>query len=103
MPLYNQQETKIISYQRAKQIIIKNELDSPPIITFVEEIIQDGVAVGSPKTRPINKKFTPELSSEVVDLLSPVTGEIIGQTTYGDIYNSLYSLYFKLAAERDQV
>jgi hypothetical protein len=100
MPNYNQRTLSGDRYTRSKRVVIENPLGGIPSAMFLEQdvlvagnetILQDLGAVRGVMTDPA----TP------FPLLNPLDDSVVGQATYGDVYALLYSLYRKLAADRD--
>lgn len=89
------------SKQRAKQVIITNELGGIPLIEFIEEItVTEGAKIIS-KT-PVGKIQEALIDpATIFPLIHPDTGEALGESTYGAVYVTLYSLYRSLTARRD--
>lgn len=94
-------EGMLKSKQRARQVIITNELNQMPIIEFVEEItLTEGTKIIS-KT-PVGKIMEGLVDpSTVFPMVHPDTGDALGEATYGQVYVLLYSLYRFLADRRD--
>lgn len=103
MPNYNENTLvgEIITYQRSNKVIIENNLDQIPIITFMEQIISilpDNTKVIIGRTKCEDSLLNPY---EELNLLNPVTDEIIGTAKYVDAQILLYSVYRHIANKRD--
>lgn len=102
MPNYKETTISGSEYQRARLITITNEHNSNNSITFVEEKI---TFIGSDHfhtdVSQITETLTLENGSTSFNLLNPVDDSVIGTATYQELYVILYSLYMKLAADRD--
>lgn len=100
----NYKETTIAGseYQRARLISITNEHNTNNSITFVEEKIKFfGDEHFHTDVSSIVETLTAENATQQFNLLNPVDGTTIGTATYQDLYVLLYSLYIKLANDRD--
>jgi hypothetical protein len=104
MANYKESSVAGITWQRCHRIDIRNPHEEPKFAVFLEEEITD---LGNEKTvkSPVGQilaDFTDP--STVVDLINPETSDSLGTSvTYQDIYVILYSLYIKLATERDAI
>jgi hypothetical protein len=100
MPNYNQSAVSGDRYTRAKRVVLENPLDGVPMATFLE---QDVLIVGDETlTRDIgaiNAAMTDPATA--FPLLNPADDAVIGEATYGQVYALVYSLYRKLATDRD--
>jgi hypothetical protein len=88
------------SWCRSSGVHIENELGQVPVISFTEE----EVLVINGKKLILGGSLLQENMgdpSKQFDLLNPETDTVIGSATYMDIYIMLYSMYKKLALERD--
>jgi hypothetical protein len=98
--LYKPSDIVAQSWQRSNKVTVENELDQVPVITFSEEEV---VLIKGNKV-VLNRVLLQENMgdpSKTFDLLNPETDEIIGSASYTQIYIMLYSLYKKLALDRD--
>jgi len=100
----NYKETNIsgTSYIRAKEVVIRNELDGTKGAAFIEEQIInfDGATVKQPY-EGIFEPFTPENQDTAFPMLD-ANGNETGETkTYSDVYEILSSLYYFVATKRD--
>lgn len=89
--------------QRAFEMLVKNPDGGIPTIDFSEElVVRDGDTVIYQKdTGHATDSLTDP--AEVVQLVNPVTGEVIGEFTYQDYYVMSYSVYRHVAAKRDEL
>jgi hypothetical protein len=89
---------EVKSWLRARSVVINGKI---PQIQFSEEKISID-PLGKESHFP-SEVLTQQLLDPAVefDILNPETDEVIGISTYGQIYTILYSLYIKLAKERD--
>jgi hypothetical protein len=90
------------SYTRGRSMYFENPLGSPPALLVREEtVINLADRVITEHAGEI-RKVVDDLTVEF-PLRNPATNEIIeGQTmTYQDLYVGLFSLYWKLALDRD--
>lgn len=88
------------SWCRSNKVVIENELNQVPMISFTEEevlvvngkkLVLGGALLQENMTDP----------SKTFDLLNPETDEVVGSATYMQVYVMLYSLYKTLALARD--
>ena len=91
----------IQEWQRARQVLIKNDYGLVPYIVFTEEKITK-----YPDGRQTNKdirshKAKLDIPTKEFNLLNPETNEVVGTAKYADVYIMLYSLYMSLATEAD--
>jgi hypothetical protein len=91
----------VSEYQRSNKVIIVNELDQTPEITFMEQILMslpDGrkIVTGHAKCSDLMGDPT-----ELFPLLNPQDDTVIGEARYVDTYVILYSLYRHVANKRD--
>lgn len=103
MANYRQQsiDGTVSDYQRSNKVIVTNELDDIPEITFMEQIITslpDGRKIKTGIDKCTDKMVDP---MEAFDLLNPTDDTVIGTAHYQDAYVLLYSLYRYVAAKRD--
>lgn len=91
------------SYVRANQVIIRNEIDAKGITFQETEVINlDNGENISKSAGSLSETLTAENALTEFDLLNPETNAPTGATmSYQDLYAAVYSLYFKLALERD--
>ena len=107
MPLYNEHTSTTTitttTFDRANKVDIDNPLNGTPSIRFREETVQrrDGNdTVLGPKGF-LEESLTEANSTEEYNLIDPATGDILGVTTYHNLFLQLYSLYFHLGTKRD--
>ena len=103
MANYNQNTISgdVSEYQRSHKVIITNELDGIPEITFMEQILTflpDGRKIPTGNTKCVDQLVDP---LEEFILLNPNDDTILGTAHYQDTYVLLYSLYRHVAAKRD--
>lgn len=93
---------EIKSWIRAKRVLINNELNQLPDLTFTEEKVTiypngDIQKIGAGALR---EEYNTE---RVINLINPENGQPIGQTvTLLELQIILFSYYLALATERDQ-
>ena len=101
----NYKETTLAgtSYVRADRVTINNGLESKGITFNEVELIN--LSNGETMTKSygsVSESFSADNALTEFDLINPETGATLGTTmTYQDLYVAVYSLYFKLALERD--
>jgi hypothetical protein len=98
-------EGNIKTWRRAYKIICENPYNEVPSISFHEEEkvqLPDGSVLNVPIHGQASVSQALNDPTEVIPLISPITGEQIGTATYGDLYAMIYSLYIHLALERDE-
>lgn len=92
------------SYVRANRVDINNGLDAKTI-TF-HEVTVANLSNGETRQEPfdsVSESFTAENANTEFSLINPVDGtDTKVKMTYQDLYVAIYSLYFKLALERDK-
>ena len=89
------------SWRRAYSVTVINAYAQTPTIQFGEEdrtTLPDGRSMVTNNTSVGTALDDP---TKAFPILHPITGEVIGQATYQDVYVTLFSLYMALAAERD--
>lgn len=104
MPNYNEQTISNLTLQkwwRANQVNISNPYNELPVVSFSEEEVSklgDDV-IRKENVGGLQLAYDP---TYVVTLLDPDTNLPTGSTvTLGTMFEQIYSLYFQLAAERD--
>lgn len=101
----NYKETTLAgtSYVRSDTVTINNGIESKSITFNETEVINlDNGETSSRSAGSVSEAFNPENALTEISLLNPETGADTGATmTYQDLYVAIYSLYFKLALERD--
>lgn len=101
----NYQETTLAgtAYTRASEVYIINREDAKSIMFQEQRVVtlDDGEVIRRSAGQVVSP-FTPENAGTAIPLLNPETGESLGASmTYEELYVALYSLYLKLAQERD--
>jgi len=98
------------TFVRANQITISNPLPTSggvPSIQFQEMLVGEDTTTGEMKEIEkegyCSEALTADNISESFDLIHPVTGDVIGQSTYQDLQVLLFSIYFHVAEKRDIV
>lgn len=95
-------------WQRAARVVIENPRNGTPAVTFVEErALQLGDEV---LLTPVGNLVEPFIQSgnganveEEFALRNPLDGSLLGVTaTYGELQVLLFSLYYHVAAKRDE-
>ena len=89
------------SWRRANAVTITNPLNQieKAAITFTEEdVVQKGVITLATPAGAVTAQFS--VTGEF-DILNPDTGAVTGSMTHAELYAVLYSLYMKVAADRD--
>jgi hypothetical protein len=108
MPLYQEELIeKTIQEQRftrSYMVTVANPLNGTPSIRYDEERIsrKNGIDVRLGYVGNVTEFLTPANLDDTFDLILP-GGEVVGEATYGQVQLFLYSLYFHLAAKRDEV
>ena len=97
---YKQQDVATQSWRRASRVTVENEYNQVPCINFTEEEV---MIVNNQKVILKGELLKADMSDPNVTfpLLHPETDQVIGEASYMNIYIMLYSLYKKLALERD--
>ena len=96
--LYN--ETTTTLYKRANVIVINNELNMPPEITFQE---QYATAEGEAVDGRVGScaLIMPEEDDATFPLEHPITGDPLGEASFQTLQVMLHSLYLYTASIRD--
>lgn len=108
MPNYDKTNVNGETWIRANKIVLLNDYGESPSITYIEEELfnfTDGTFVKKQYNPlyPVYKSLTQENSNTVFDIVDSETKQNSGKSmTYKELYDSLYSLYFHLAKERDR-
>lgn len=103
MSNYKESNVNGTSYVRAYQVLIGNQKNATPWISFSEEKVftLDGETFTKPQSQ-ITELLTMENIGTTFPVLNPETGEPVGvDATYAQIHAMIHSLYIKLALERD--
>lgn len=90
------------AWRRARQVLIKNDYDSPQktIIFTEEDIVSIGDRVIKTDAGMLVATYAPE---NLISLRDPNTGEKTGNVILQSlVYQALYSLYLETAENRDQ-
>ena len=98
------QETSVsgTSYKRANEVFISNPLTGPKSIRFSEELMVNlGTTTQRVPAGVVEQLLTDANKLTGVKILDPTTGAELFQLTYEQIYCVLYSLYLKVATDRD--
>lgn len=93
---------EISKHRRAKEVKILNVFQSVPTFSFIEEemtVLPDGTSNGK-YSDTLNDNFSDP--NKTFPLINPLDGSVIGEGKYQDVFVQLYSLYLKLAVERDE-
>ena len=103
MPNYKEQTVsgEYYEYQRSHKVIIMNELNTIPEITFMEQVLATlptGERINLRQTKCLDSLANPD---EEFNLIHPFDDAIIGIAKYQDVYVLLYSLYRHVADKRD--
>ena len=102
----NYKETSVAGtkWTRSWQVVVENKYNQIPNVAFFEEQIVD-TGDGSPVSKMVPGSLTEQFTdpSKTFDLIHPVTGAVVGSTSYQDVYVMLSSLYLSLANKRDGV
>lgn len=89
------------TWRRAKQVLIRNDInsDKKPIMFFEEDLANVGGKNFTNDVGVIQTNYNPEY---VINLRDPQTGERTGNViTQALVYQALYSLYLDTAELRD--
>lgn len=98
------QETSVAgtSYKRANEVFISNPLNGPKSIRFSEELVVNLVTTTQRVPAGVVEQLLTDANKLTgVKILDPTTGAELFQLTYEQIYCVLYSLYLKVATDRD--
>lgn len=102
---YKQSTVSGHAWTRANSLTVVNPLNAAATAIFSEETVvalTDGKHIVQP-VGSCSDTFSPATATEVLNLVHPTTGEVIGTATYQDVYVMLASLYLHVAAKRDAV
>ena len=92
----------ITKWRRAGRVEVRNPYRAIPEIRFYEEErvqYPDGFTTAKEVGFLTEAMKNPE---NTFNLLNPETGEVIGSSSYQNVYILLFSLYMKLALDRDK-
>lgn len=97
----NYKADKVNAWQRAKRVIISNEMNKIPTIQFDEEFVLQ--VDGNVLTKTEVGNIISSLKNPMIefDLLNPETDQTIGKSNFQQAYVILYSVYRFLADKRD--
>lgn len=102
MDNYQQQAVTGTTWQRARQIILDNPYGGLPRVSFIEEIrteLSNGMARNEIAPGTLAIEYQPGYAFPMID---PQTNEPLGfEATSDQLLAMVYSLYMKLAADRD--
>jgi hypothetical protein len=96
--LYNEKTTTL--YKRSNVIVINNELDITPEITFHEQYAtsEGEVVEGRAGSCAL---IMPEETDATFPLVHPITGDSLGEASFQNLQVMLHSLYLYTASIRD--
>ncbi len=91
------------AWKAFSKALFNNSITSSKSITFIEQAIRNTENGQHKIDLPGNifLSLSTDNDTEVIDLIDPSTGGIVGTSTYRDIFILLNSLYLKLAKQRD--
>lgn len=98
---YRENTGSATSWRRANAVSVTNPLNNidGATISFIEEdVIQKGATILTTPAGGVSTQFS---ASGSFDLLNPTTGAVVGTMTHSELYAILYSLYIKVATDRD--
>lgn len=101
MPNYKEEQIINSKYQRACKIVIDNQLDKIPQVTFIEEeitILSDGSKTHK-LVDTIKLDFDPNEMVTMIDMETNLPTETVYPTSLAQWI--IYSLYWKKATDRD--
>ena len=105
MPNYKESILSGSAWVRANRVILDNPYGQIASIRFEEEQIfatSDGDSISKPYGA-CQEFMTPESASTEFDITHPVTGDVLGKSTYQEVYVLMSSLYVHLAKKRDEI
>lgn len=104
MANYNETTVAGSSYQRAWRVDIENGMTAKSLRFHEEKIVvlDDGTTINN-RLGSVQENYDPTANgSTEFAVLNPLDGTDTGVTmTYNELYTALYSLYIKLATDRD--
>ncbi len=103
MPNYRESQVSGSIWTRANKAILDNPFGGVPGVTFLEEQVvglPDGKSIAQ-SSSACSEQFSTANATTPFDLIHPVTGAVIGQATYQQVYVMMASLYTHVAAKRD--
>ena len=94
------------TYVEAVQVSFGNHPNEPKYVSFLEEQVtaRNGVEADRQIFERPDGRLRQTYSDDVIGTEFPLIdsdGNVIGSSTYGDVYRAIYSLYFHLAAQKD--
>jgi hypothetical protein len=102
---FNEQNVEGTTYLRCKQIVIGNNLNSKPWVSFAEEkviTLSPTEQIVQPH-RDFGVSFSPEMIGTTFNVIDPYTGLDTGATmTYGELFAILYSLYISVSNQGEE-
>lgn len=93
---------ELTTWRRSRAVGINNPYNQVPTINFYEEDV-----TSLPNGKLIYDQINNTLKTDLADpeaefeLVNPLDNTVIGTAKYKEVYILLYSLYMKLAQERD--
>lgn len=95
---------KVIKYQRASKVIFSNPINDVGTVAFFEEtaiILPDGTSYAQfdRTAGPLCSTLSDQTTT--FPLLDPSNGDVVGTSTYKDVYAMIYSMYIDLGKKRD--
>lgn len=105
MPLYNEQNiTDSVSktkYERSYQAILNNFMGQTPTVDFKTALVVRDNNTGSEEQLEYLRTLTSEYNpNEVFDVIDQ-DGNVLGQSTYEQVFGLMYSLFFHVANKAD--
>ena len=106
MPLYNEETitetTSKTRYEYAHKVEIFNTLNQIPLVKFYTSTVERDNQTDQERVleerRTLRQSYD---SNEVIPLLNPQTGDVIGQIDYDTLFAGIYSLFFQVATKAD--
>lgn len=102
MANYKQATVSGESWTRCDRVVCNNPLNGEKSIVFQEETI---AYIGDNLVNLGNDHVYTSLDEETINtkfnIINPETGDVLGESTCGEVYALLHSLYMHLALERD--
>lgn len=98
---YKQSDVAGTKWQRCFRIDAQNPRGGVPCIIFFEEEVFT-LGNGEEVRRPVgHMQVAYQDPAKTFDVLNPMTGDVVGTATHGQVYALMHSLYLACAAERD--
>ena len=103
MSNYNEKSLSGVKWTRSHKIVIDNPYIGTPSITFYEQDVVSSPDIPNVSIVPTQTILTKNyVQGEAIDIIDPTTGLPTGETISSDtLYATIYSLYIKVATERD--